>query len=646
MGRNIVEKILDKHLIEGELVAGTTAGIRIDRTLTQDSTGTMAYLQLEAMGIDRVKTKRSVAYIDHNMLQQGFENADDHKYIQTVANKFGIYFSRPGNGICHQVNLERFSVPGDTLLGSDSHTPTAGGVGMLAIGAGGLDVALAMAGEPYYIKVPQVIKVNLRGQLKPMVTSKDIILEVLKRQTVKGGVGKVYEYGGPGLASLSVPQRATITNMGAELGATTSIFPSDDKTREYFIAEDRLEDWVELLADEDASYDQVIDIDLGDLVPMVAAPHSPDNIKSCKEVGRIKIDQVAIGSCTNSSYEDLMKVSRILRGRKVADHVSLVIAPGSRQVMEMIARNGALADIISSGARILENSCGPCIGMGQSPGTDSVSIRTFNRNFYGRSGTNSAQVYLASPELAAVSAIYGCLMDPREADFDIDFSDIHVDNFLIDDSMIIKPQEDPTSVEVVRGPNIKPFPLNTSLSDKVDGKIIIKTEDNITTDHIMPSNAKLLPYRSNIPHLANFCFSTIDENFAKRAKENKGGFIVGGDNYGQGSSREHAALAPLYLGIKGVIAKSFARIHKANLINSGIIPMEFENMEDYDKIDQMDSLVIENVYQGLKDGRLEVKDEEKNISFMVKANFNDKEIDMLMAGGKLNSIKMRNSKEV
>ena len=646
MGRNIVEKILDKHLIEGELVAGTTAGIRIDRTLTQDSTGTMAYLQLEAMGIDRVKTKRSVAYIDHNMLQQGFENADDHKYIQTVANKFGIYFSRPGNGICHQVNLERFSVPGDTLLGSDSHTPTAGGVGMLAIGAGGLDVALAMAGEPYYIKEPQVIKVNLMGQLKPMVTSKDIILEVLKRQTVKGGVGKVYEYGGPGLASLSVPQRATITNMGAELGATTSIFPSDDKTREYFIAEDRLEDWVELLADEDASYNQVIDIDLGDLVPMVAAPHSPDNIKSCKEVGRIKIDQVAIGSCTNSSYEDLMKVSRILRGRKVADHVSLVIAPGSRQVMEMIARNGALADIISSGARILENSCGPCIGMGQSPGTDSVSIRTFNRNFYGRSGTNSAQVYLASPELAAVSAIYGCLMDPREADFDIDFSDIHVDNFLIDDSMIIKPQEDPTSVEVVRGPNIKSFPLNTSLSDKVDGKIIIKTEDNITTDHIMPSNAKLLPYRSNIPHLANFCFSTIDENFAKRAKENKGGFIVGGDNYGQGSSREHAALAPLYLGIKGVIAKSFARIHKANLINSGIIPMEFENMEDYDKIDQMDSLVIENVYQGLKDGRLEVKDEEKNISFMVKANFNDKEIDMLMAGGKLNSIKMRNSKEV
>lgn len=645
MGRNIVEKILDKHLVEGELVAGTTAGIRIDRTLTQDSTGTMAYLQLEAMGIDKVKTKRSVAYIDHNMLQQGFENADDHKYIQTVANKFGIYFSKPGNGICHQVNLERFSVPGDTLLGSDSHTPTAGGVGMLAIGAGGLDVALAMAGEPYYIKVPKVIKVNLRGKLNPMVTSKDIILEVLKRQTVKGGVGKVYEYGGPGLANLSVPQRATITNMGAELGATTSIFPSDDKTREYFIAEDRLEDWVELVADPDASYDEVIDIDLDQLVPMVAAPHSPDNIKSCKEVGRIKVDQVAIGSCTNSSYEDLMKVSRILKGRKVADHVSLVIAPGSRQVMEMIARNGALADIISSGARILENSCGPCIGMGQSPGTDAISIRTFNRNFYGRSGTNSAQVYLASPELAAVSAIYGCLMDPRDADFDIDFSDIHVDHFLIDDSMIIRPDQDPRNMEVVRGPNIKPFPLNTKLTDSLEGRIIIKTEDNITTDHIMPSNAKLLPYRSNIPHLANFCFSTIDEDFAKRAKENKGGFIVGGDNYGQGSSREHAALAPLYLGIKGVIAKSFARIHKANLINSGIIPMEFENLDDYDKIDQMDVLTIDNIYQGLKDGRLEVKDEEKNISFFVKANFNNKEIDMLMAGGKLNSIKMRNSKE-
>lgn len=641
MGKNIVEKILLEHLVEGELKKGTTAGIRIDRTLTQDSTGTMAYLQLEAMGIDRVKTKKSVAFIDHNMLQQGFENADDHKFIQTIANKYGIYFSKPGNGICHQVNLERFSVPGDTLLGSDSHTPTAGGVGMLAIGAGGLDVALAMAGEAYYIKVPQVIKVELSGKLNHMVSSKDIIFEVLRRQTVKGGVGKVYEYAGEGLKNLSVPQRATITNMGAELGATTSIFPSDEKTKEFFVAQDRLDDWRELLADEDANYDEVIKIDLDKLEPMVAAPHSPDNIRSCREEGKIKIDQVAIGSCTNSSYEDLMKVSKILKGRKVADNVSLVIAPGSRQVMEMIARNGALGDIISSGARILENSCGPCIGMGQSPGTDAVSIRTFNRNFYGRSGTNSAQVYLSSPEVAAVSAIYGCLMDPRDADFEVDFDGIAVDNFLIDDSMIIAPSKDPDSVEIVRGPNIKPFPLNTALENSLDGKVIIKVEDNITTDHIMPSNAKLLPYRSNIPHLSKFCFSTIDEDFAERSLNNKGGFIIAGDNYGQGSSREHAALAPLYLGIKGVIAKSFARIHKANLINSGILPMEFEDLADFESIDQMDELFVEDIFDGIKSGRLKIKNKTKNKEFFVKAIFNQKEIDMLMAGGKLNSIKMK-----
>ncbi|MEG0249240.1 MAG: aconitate hydratase [Peptostreptococcus sp.] len=641
MGKNIVEKILLEHLVEGELKKGTTAGIRIDRTLTQDSTGTMAYLQLEAMGIDKVKTKKSVAFIDHNMLQQGFENADDHKFIQTIANKYGIYFSKPGNGICHQVNLERFSVPGDTLLGSDSHTPTAGGVGMLAIGAGGLDVALAMAGEAYYIKVPQVIKVELSGRLNHMVSSKDIILEVLRRQTVKGGVGKVYEYAGEGLKNLSVPQRATITNMGAELGATTSIFPSDEKTKEFFVAQDRLEDWKELLADEDANYDEVIKIDLDKLEPMVAAPHSPDNIRRCRDEGKIKIDQVAIGSCTNSSYEDLMKVSKILKGRKVADNVSLVIAPGSRQVMEMIARNGALGDIISSGARILENSCGPCIGMGQSPGTDAVSIRTFNRNFYGRSGTNSAQVYLSSPEVAAVSAVYGCLMDPRDAEFEVDFDGIAVDNFLIDDSMIIAPSKDPESVEIVRGPNIKPFPLNTALENNLDGKVIIKVEDNITTDHIMPSNAKLLPYRSNIPYLSKFCFSTIDEGFAERSLSNKGGFIVGGDNYGQGSSREHAALAPLYLGIKGVIAKSFARIHKANLINSGILPMEFEDLADYDSIDQMDELFVEDIFDGIKSGRLKIKNKTKNNEFFVKAMLNQKEIDMLMAGGKLNSIKMK-----
>lgn len=638
MGKNIVEKILENHIVEGNMEKGTTAGIKIDRTLTQDSTGTMAYLQLEAMGIDRVKTKKSLAFIDHNMLQQGFENADDHKFIQTVANRYGIYFSKPGNGICHQVNLERFSVPGDTLLGSDSHTPTAGGVGMLAIGAGGLDVALAMAGQPYYIKVPKVVKVELKGKLNKMVSSKDIILEVLRRETVKGGVGKVYEYGGEGLKYLSVPQRATITNMGAELGATTSIFPSDDKTKEYFIAQDRLSDWKELVADKDSKYDEIIEIDLCSLEPMVAAPHSPDNIKTCKEVGKIKVDQVAIGSCTNSSYEDLMKVSRILKGKKVADNVSLVIAPGSRQVMEMIARNGALADIISSGARILENSCGPCIGMGQSPGTDAVSIRTFNRNFYGRSGTNSAKVYLASPEIAAVSAINGYLTDPREID-DVDFDNISVDSFLIDDSMIIEPSSNPESVKIVRGPNIKPFPLNKKLEDNISGKVIIKTEDNITTDHIMPSNAKLLPYRSNIPYLSNFCFSTIDPDFAKRALDNKGGFIVGGDNYGQGSSREHAALAPLYLGIRGVIAKSFARIHKANLINSGIIPMEFENSSDYDMIEQEDELILENLFNGIEFGRIKIINKTKNHEFYVKAMFIEKEKEMILAGGKLNSIK-------
>lgn len=639
MGKNIVEKILLNHIVEGELKEGNRVGIRIDRTLTQDSTGTMAYLQLEAMGIDRVKTKKSVAYIDHNMLQQGFENADDHKFIQTIANKYGIYFSRPGNGICHQVNLERFSVPGETLLGSDSHTPTAGGVGMLAIGAGGLDVALAMAGEAYYIKVPKVVKVELKGKLSKMVSSKDIILEVLKRETVKGGVGKVYEYAGEGVAYLSVPQRATITNMGAELGATTSIFPSDEKTKEFFIAQNRLDDWKELSADEDAKYDDIIEIDLSKLEPMIAAPHSPDNIKTCREEGKIKIDQVAIGSCTNSSYEDLMKVSKILKGRKVADNVSLVIAPGSRQVMEMIARNGALADIISSGARILENSCGPCIGMGQSPGTDAVSIRTFNRNFYGRSGTNSAKVYLTSPEVAAVSAVYGYLMDPRDAEFDIDFNDISTDSFIIDDSMIISPAQDSSKVEIVRGPNIKPFPLNTKLTDIISGKVIIKTVDNITTDHIMPSNAKLLPYRSNIPYLSQFCFSTIDEDFANRAMENKGGFIVAGENYGQGSSREHAALAPLYLGIKGVIAKSFARIHKANLINSGILPMEFENPDDYEKIEQMDELKLEDIIIGLKKSRIKVTDTKKGFEFYVKAQFSKEEVDMLLAGGRLNAIK-------
>ncbi|HFL2526441.1 TPA: aconitate hydratase [Clostridioides difficile] len=637
MGDNIVYQIIKKHIVDGEAVAGSSIGIKIDQTLTQDSTGTMTYLQLEAMGIDKVKTKRSVAFVDHNMLQQGFENADDHKYIQTVADKYGVYFSKPGNGICHQVFLERFSTPGDTLLGSDSHTPTAGGVGMMAIGAGGLDVALAMAGGAYYIKAPKVCKVNLVGKLNNMVSSKDIILEVLRKQTVKGGVGKVYEYGGEGVKSLSVPQRATITNMGAELGATTSIFPSDEKTLEFFKSQGREDAWVELKPDADAVYDEEITINLDELKPLAAKPHSPDNVDEVENIGKIKIDQVAIGSCTNSSYEDLMKVAQILKGNKVHKDVSLVIAPGSRQVMEMIARNGALADIISAGARILENSCGPCIGMGQSPGTDSVSLRTFNRNFYGRSGTLSAQVYLVSPEVAAVSAIKGVLTDPRE--FDIKFTNLDVNEFLIDDSMIIKPADVGSDVEVVRGPNIKPFPLNTELSQSIGGKVILKTEDNITTDHIMPSNAKLLPFRSNIPYLANYCFNTVDTEFPQRAKDNNGGFIVGGDNYGQGSSREHAALAPLYLGVKGVIVKSFARIHKANLINSGIIPMEFCDEKDYENISLLDNLEIPNILDNLGSGILEVKNTTKGTSFKVKVELSAKEVDVLKAGGKLNYTK-------
>ena len=642
MGDNLTYKILKKHLVEGELKEGNFVSIKIDQTLTQDSTGTMAYLQLEAMDIDKVKTKRSVAFVDHNMLQQGFENADDHKYIQTVAKKHGIYFSKPGNGICHQVFLERFATPGDTLLGSDSHTPTAGGVGMLAIGAGGLDVALAMAGKAYSIKAPKVVKVNLTGKLPYMTSSKDIILEVLRKCTVKGGVGKVFEYVGEGVKNLSVPQRATITNMGAELGATTSIFPSDEKTLEFFKAQGREEDYVKLCADEDAYYDEEISINLSELEPLTAIPHSPDNVKKVKEVGKIKVDQVAIGSCTNSSFEDLMKVAQILKGNKIHEDVSLVIAPGSRQVMEMLSRNGALADIISSGARILENSCGPCIGMGQSPGTNSVSLRTFNRNFYGRSGTLSANVYLVSPEVAAVSAIKGELTDPRE--MKIDFKDLEINKFIIDDSMIISPVEDADEVEVVRGPNIKPFPLNTPLKDDVSGKVVLKVEDNITTDHIMPSNAKLLPFRSNIPYLAEFCFNTVDEDFPKRAKDNNGGFIIGGDNYGQGSSREHAALAPLYLGIKAVLVKSFARIHKANLINSGIIPMTFENSKDYDKIDLNDEFEMANLYKDILTGRVKITNKSKGEEFYAKVELSPEEIEVIKAGGKLNFTKLQLTK--
>ncbi|MBS6007864.1 MAG: aconitate hydratase [Clostridium baratii] len=637
MGDNLVNKILKSHLMDGEIKTSMPISIKIDQTLTQDSTGTMAYLQLEAMGIDKVKTKRSVAFVDHNMLQQGFENADDHKFIQTVASKHGIYFSKPGNGICHQVFLERFSKPGETLIGSDSHTPTAGGVGMLAIGAGGLDVALAMGGVAYNINTPKVCKVNLINKLNKMVAAKDIILEVLRRLSVKGGVGRVFEYGGEGVLSLSVPERATITNMGAELGATTSIFPSDERTLEFFRAQGREDEWIEFKPDKDAVYDEEITIDLSKLKPLAAKPYSPDNVDEVENIGNIKVDQVAIGSCTNSSYADLMKVSKILKGKKVHKDVSLVIAPGSRQVMEMLARNGALGDIISAGARILENSCGPCIGMGQAPGTDGVSLRTFNRNFYGRSGTLSAKVYLVSPETAAVSAITGVLTDPRELDVDLDFE--MPKEFLIDDSMIIKPAKDGEEVEVKRGPNIKPFPINKPLGEKIEGKVVIKVSDNITTDHIMPSNSKLLPFRSNIPYLSEFCFNTVDSEFPKRAKENSGGIIVAGSNYGQGSSREHAALAPLYLGIKGVIAKSFARIHKANLINNGIVPLEFINEDDYEDIELMDEIIINDIKDALVKGEVKAINVTKESEYKLKADLTEKEREVIKAGGRLNYLK-------
>lgn len=635
---NITQKIIKSHLVSGNMAAGEEISIKIDQTLTQDSTGTMAYLEFEAIGIPRVKTKRSVAYIDHNTLQSGFENADDHKYIQTVTKKHGIYFSRPGNGICHQVHLERFGIPGQTLLGSDSHTPTGGGLGMLAIGAGGLDVAVAMGGGAYYITMPKVVKVNLVGKLKPWVAAKDIILEVLRLLTVKGGVGKVIEYSGEGVKTLSVPERATITNMGAELGATTSVFPSDDITKEFLKAQGRESDFSYILPDDDATYDEEITIDLSKLVPLAAKPHMPDNVDTVKNIGKIKVDQVAIGSCTNSSYMDMMKVAKILKGKTVAEDVSLVISPGSRQVLNMLSQNGALADMISAGARILETACGPCIGMGQSPKTDAISLRTFNRNFEGRSGTKSAQVYLVSPETAALSAINGYLSDPTELDIS---NEIEMpEKFLINDNMVVEPAPENNDVEVVRGPNIKEYPVNGKLENNVSGKALIKVEDNITTDHIMPSNAKLLPFRSNVPYLSNFCLAPCDDKFPERAKENGGGFIIAGSNYGQGSSREHAALAPLYLGIKGVIAKSFARIHMANLINSGILPMTFADEADYDKIDMMDTLVIDNLLDSVKnDNSLIVKNVTKGTEFKVNFALSDRQRDIMALGGLLNYTK-------
>ncbi len=635
MSKNITQKIIERHLVSGRMIPGEEISIRIDQTLTQDSTGTMAYLQLEAMNIDRVKTKLSVAYIDHNTLQQGFENADDHKYIQTVASRYGIYFSRPGNGICHQVHLERFGRPGWTLLGSDSHTPTAGGIGMLAIGAGGLDVAVAMAGGPYYLTMPKVCRIWLEGKLQPWVSAKDVILKILSILSVKGGVGKVIEYAGPGLASLTVPERATITNMGAELGATTSIFPSDENTRAFLRAQGREDMWIPLEADPDASYEEELLLDLSEIEPMVAKPHSPDNVESVRETKNVRVDQVAIGSCTNSSYLDLMKAARILKGKTVHPDVSLVIAPGSKQVYTMLSRNGAMADLIDAGARILESACGPCIGMGQAPASDAVSLRTFNRNFYGRSGTASAQVYLVSPEIAAVSALTGRLTDPREYGEPprVEMPEF----FTVNDNGIIPPANNPESVEVVRGPNIKPFPVNSELTDMVEGKVLLKMNDNITTDHIMPSNAKLLPFRSNIPHLANYCLTPVDETFPQRAGESGGGFLVAGHNYGQGSSREHAALVPLYLGIKGVIAKSFARIHRSNLINSGIMPLTFLNEEDYSKIDPEDILIIENAIGQIKAGnRIVVRNQTKGSDIITEMDLSQRLKEVILAGGLLN----------
>ena len=637
MGLTLAQKLIRAHLVEGEMVPGKEIGLRIDQTLTQDATGTMAYLEFEAMGVDRVKTEKSVAYIDHNTLQTGFENADDHRYIQTVAKKHGIYFSRPGNGICHQVHLERFGIPGKTLIGSDSHTPTGGGICMLAMGAGGLDVAVAMGGGTYYIPMPKMTRINLHGYLKPWVSAKDIILEVLRIMSVKGGVGKIIEYGGDGVKTLSVPERATITNMGAELGATTSIFPSDEITLAFLKAQGREKDWTEILPDADAVYDEVIDIDLCALEPMAACPHMPDNVKTTEEIGKIKVDQVAIGSCTNSSYVDMMKVAAILKGKTVCPTVSLCIAPGSKQVLNMLALNGALSDMINAGARILESACGPCIGMGQSPNSGGISLRTFNRNFEGRSGTKDAGIYLVSPEVAAASALTGYLTDPRELG---EAPKVEMPNeFIVNDNMIEPPAsvEEAKNVEVLRGPNIKPFPKTEPLPADVSAKAILKVGDNITTDHIMPAGAKILPYRSNIPHLSQYCFAVCDETFPERIKKEGKGIIIGGSNYGQGSSREHAALVPLYLGVKAVITKSFARIHVANLVNAGILPFTFKNEEDYNRIDQLDELILPNIREKLeKNETVTLINKTKNEEYELDAShLSDRQRAMLLCGGLL-----------
>lgn len=642
MGFTLAQKIIKAHLVSGNMVAGEEIALRIDQTLTQDATGTMAYLEFEAMGIERVKTERSVAYIDHNTLQSGFENADDHRYIQSVAKKHGIYFSRPGNGICHQVHLERFGIPGKTLIGSDSHTPTGGGIGMLAFGAGGLDVAVAMGGGAYYITMPKMIRVELKGKLRPFVTAKDVSLEILRILSVKGGVGSIIEWGGEGIKSLSVPERATITNMGTELGATTSIFPSDEITRDFLRAEGREKDYVPLSADADAVYDRVIEIDLSALKPLIACPHMPDNVVTVESLKGTRVDQVCIGSCTNSSLLDLLKVAALLKGKTVDPRVSLSISPGSRQVLTMLADCGALSDILASGARLLECACGPCIGMGFSPNSTGVSLRTFNRNFEGRSGTRDAKVYLVSPETAVAAALTGEITDPTLLG---NAPKVTLPSaFRIDDSAVLAPAspEEAKNVEVLRGPNIKEFPKSRPQENTLSAELVLKVGDNITTDHIMPAGAKILPYRSNIPYLSKFCFAVCDETFSERAKAAGEGIVVGGANYGQGSSREHAALVPLYLGVRAVIAKSFARIHAANLINAGIMPLTFANPDDYDKLAQGDRLTLTNVWAGMDNGTVALKDETNGVEIALSCAFTDRQKEILKAGGLLAYTKAAN----
>ncbi len=644
MGMTIAEKILAAHIVDGEMKQGTDIGLKIDQTLTQDATGTMAYLEFEAMGVDRVKTERSVAYIDHNTLQTGFENADDHRFIQSICKKHGIYYSHPGNGICHQIHLERFSKPGKTLIGSDSHTPTCGGMGMLAMGAGGMDVAVAMGGGAYYIPMPKMLRVNLVGKLRPFVSAKDVILEVLRQLSVKGGVGYIVEYAGEGVKTLSVPERATITNMGAELGASTSIFPSDEITRQFLIAQGREEDFTPLASDPDAVYDKEITVDLSALEPLAAMPHSPDNVKKISEIGAMKVDQVLIGSCTNSSLLDMLKVAEILDGKTVHPDVSVGIAPGSKQVLYMLSQCGALAKLIAAGARILECACGPCIGMGQAPNSAGISLRTFNRNFEGRSGTADAGVFLVSPETAAAAALTGVLTDPMTLDADLTSIKLP-EKFVINDNSIDAPAsvEDAKNVEILRGPNIKPFPKTEPLNDTISAKAILKVGDNITTDHIMPAGAKILPFRSNIPYLANFCFTRCDEQFPENCKKEGKGIIIGGENYGQGSSREHAALVPLYLGIKAVVAKSFARIHVANLVNAGIVPLTFKNIEDYDKIEQFDELELPDIRKAIENGT-EVKliNKTKNEEYILSSAVSERSADILLCGGLLSYTRENN----